>query len=370
MPDDIYRQGNVMGKKGTILPRAVDRPEHSGTVFDVNRPLEQNIIETDGSGKEKIRHLDAAEVERATRAARAGKPLSFEEVGRPVSAPVSPNYIRVEESPPVDTPLDEPTTGLPFVIQDDSVPAVEEAVPPPVQTSEPIPKNGGTEGLPPTSTPAAPSQAGANAPAAEAESKPPPPPAPPPKPVIEAYEPLVEKPADLDKEPDSAPGPERLSSYTVERRTSEKDDVPPPLLTPQMEAAPVKPMPADEKFQNTKEEGEAPRTPHANPQSAPMRKAKIKVRFKSAMGSLAVAYNVVFKEGIKLVMIQHDAEGLFYEPPGDNETPVEIQWHGKKFVCYSALNFKMPDEQTAFNIYLIDVEATTRLRKDEDGENG
>jgi len=376
--DTIYRQGNVMGKKGTILPRAAERGrEHSGTVFDVNKPLEQNIVEIDGSGQQRVVHLDKEAVAKATEAARAGKQVDPTTLGKPVAAPVAPTYHRVEESPAVDNAVGQATTGLPFVIQDDSQPAVEESVALPPQNSEPVPKSGESGSIPPTPAPAAPSQAGASAPVAEAETQPvqqsstcavvePPKP----KAEIKAYEPVVEKPADLDKEPDATPGPERLSSYTVQRRTSEKDNVPPPLLTPQMEDAPVKPAPADETFQNTKDAESAPQSAYANLEARPMRKAKIKVRFKSAMGSLAVAYNVVFKEGIKLVMVQHDAEGLFYEPPGDNETPVEIQWHGKTYVCYSALNFKMPDEQTAFNIYLIDKDATKALQGESDGENG
>jgi hypothetical protein len=366
MSDTIYQRGNIMGKKGTILPRSADLgKEHSGTVFDVNRPLEQNIVEMDANGRQVVHHLDADAVARATQAARAGKTVDPTRFGKRVNEPVSPTYHRVVASAPLDSDISEPTTGLPFVIQDDSRPPFEEypEIPAAMEASpksESLPKSGGSDGSPPASIPATPLQTGAHAPASEVEKLS----APEPKRVIEAYEPVIERPADLDKEPDAAPGPERLSSYTVERRTSPTDVVPPPLLVPQMESAPMKTSAVNEPFMNTKSVEKGPKTiSYANLEAAPMRKAKVKVRFKSAMGSLAVAYNVVFKEGIKLVMVQHDVEGLFYEPPGDNETPVEIQWHGDTYVCYSALNFKMPDEQTAFNIYLIDVEATARLGK-------
>lgn len=371
MSDSIYKQGRVLGKKGTILPRSANLGrEHSGTVFDVNTPLEQNIVEMDSSGRQIVHHLDANAVEQATRAARLGKVVDPTKFGRVVDGPVPPTYRRVAASEPMDDSIDEPTTGIPFVIQDDSTPAFERY--PEVKPVKPelVPKSGGTDGSPPASSPAAPLQTetrvsdpgvekhGSTA-AVKLEPR-----ISEPKRVIEAYEPVIEKPADLDKEPDAAPGPERLSSYTVERRTSPTDSVPPPLLTPQMEVVPRKAGASNEPFQNTKtaERGSGPKASFANLEAEPMRKAKVKVRFKSAMGSLAVAYNVVFKEGTTLVMVQHDVEGLFYEPPGDNETPVEIQWHGDTYVCYSALNFKMPDEQTAFNIYLIDVEATARLR--------
>lgn len=371
MSDPVYRQGNILGKRGTILPRSADfGREHSGTVFDVNRPLEQNIVEMDASGNSIVHHLDAAAVEKATQAARAGKVVDPTTFGRKVSAPVSPTYHRVLASPDLESDVGEANTGLPFIIQDDTASPFGDYSNARVEQvkSESIPKSGGKGVLPPASIPAVPLQAGTtlmelplvSATEVEKHLASPPPLH---KRVIAAYEPVVEKPNDLDKEPNAAPGPERLSSYTVERRTSAEDSVPEPLLVPQMETAPVKSPVIDEPFKNTKDYESTPKTSYANLQAQPMRKAKVKVRFKSAMGSLAVAYNVVFKEGIKLIMVQHDVEGLFYEPPGDNETPVEIQWHGDTYVCYSALNFKMPDEQTAFNIYLIDAEATAGLKK-------
>lgn len=357
MSDSIYRQGNILGKKGTILPRSADRgKEHSGTVFDVNVPLAQNIVEIDNNGVQTVHHLDLEAVAAATRAARAGNVVDPVRFGRQVHAPIPPAYHRVEESPAEDLGFGESNIGLPFKEYIDGVAVSSSKV-------EPLPKVGRNDVFPPAPVSTVPPQAAASTVVPEVE-KLSDSPAPDPKRVIEAYEPLIEKPADLDKEPDAATGPARLSSYTVNRRVSSEDEVPPPLLIPQMETAPVKAPVVNEPFQNTRDVEKASKVSYANLQVAPMRKAKIKVRFKSAMGSLAVAYNVVFKEGIKLIMVQHDTEGLFYEPPGDNETAVEIQWHGDTYVCFPALNFKMPDDQTAFNIYLIDVEATTKLRKE------
>lgn len=151
MTDSIYQRGSIMGKRGTILPRSAELGrEHSGTVFDVNRPLEQNIVEIDASGRQVVHHLDAAAVAQATQAARAGKTVDPTRFGKRVNEPISPTYHRVAASAPLDSDLGEPTTGLPFVIQDDSKPFEEYPEISASLKSEPIPKSSGKGASPRT----------------------------------------------------------------------------------------------------------------------------------------------------------------------------------------------------------------------------
>lgn len=96
--------------------------------------------------------------------------------------------------------------------------------------------------------------------------------------------------------------------------------------------------------------------------------ARIKVKFSGSFGKIAVPFNLVFLDGISLVMMQYSAEGLFYEPPGHSQESIEVNWQNRLYVCMPGVHFTMPDRKTAFTIFLVDEEQTQE--RVTSGKNG
>ena len=354
--NEYYDGRSSHGMKGTVVPsaRKGDR-ENSGVRFDPKNPrFAHNIVETGEDGVERRVGISAETQEKIKKGLRRGDNVNYDELMKKGSAPVE------SSDPPLDN--NAPTTSI-----DDSVPDTEETLtlprtmrpspsPSPMPAPEPVPEPEPVREEPEDEP----------APAAEpAEALP-----------VEANKPVSKKPKDLDKEPDPDPGPEQISSYTVEK--NEEGEVQPllaPVETPggaeesdddglerNMDAD-LGEMP-DISTRAPESKGRPLKRPNVNLGSAPMKVQRVKVRFISALGKLAIPYNLVFRYDINLVMIQYSEEGIFYDPPQVAELEIEVWWHGKVFICYPGTYFEFPDGQTSQTIFLID-EDKTRAKREE-----
>jgi hypothetical protein len=191
---------------------------------------------------------------------------------------------------------------------------------------------------------------------------------------------IQERPIDLDLEPNPDLGPKRLTSYAVPLRNSPDEKAPEPLIKPAMMPQDIKEAPPPPEFEEggqKEEDSKVERTSLpkgvigavANLNTVPMQLARVRVRFRGPFGKLAVPYNVVFRYGIFLIMIQHSPDGSFYEPPGQLEEHIEVQWHGRLFMCLPGPYFETPDSQTAFTVFMIDEARTLEVQGEQgDGE--
>ncbi len=347
--DTDYLDGeSTQGMPGTVLPRARREAESSGAVFDVHAPIQQNIVDGD-----RVRPLTVEKLEELKRANRSmtgyktPECKTFDDVLQ--NTPEIGQARLASEGPKLT--MRPPAYPLP-------TPTVQVAEPEPVEQAVELP-------IHPVSVPPAQSVAARVAPVAVHEpAPPPPPPLLPQDGVLRANQPLAAPPEDLDLEPDPRPGPERMSSYSVAltkkaaATPEEEEAASEPLINPAMEGGAHAELAS----------GNGAALNAANLKLKPMQVARVKVRFISRAGKLAVPYNVVFKYGMQLIMVQYSPEGMFYEAPSAMDEHIEVQWHGQIFMCLPGVYFVMPDEKTAFTIFLIDDKATIVRRKREEAE--
>jgi hypothetical protein len=288
-------------------------------VFETQKPVPHNIVELDpATGQEIVRTLSSEALDQLVKRNRNVNGVRDKS---------TLGYGDVTKSPILDTPSHR-APGVQLTLK----PGMMEAQSPIIETVTPV-------------HPVAPVAAPAG--------------------IIPANKPIQEKPKDLDLEPDPAPGPKRISSYEVPVRKSEDEPPPEPLIKPAHREANPPPASVGAAPQPLAEDTDTKAS--ANIKSAPMQVARVKVRFIGNFGKLAVPYNVVFQDGISLVMVQYSPEGIFYDPPGGTDEHIEVQWHGRMFMCLPGVHFIMPDQQTAFTVFLID-ENATRKREDEERE--
>lgn len=370
--NDEYRKGeSTHGMKGTVIPSALKgdalkNRSDSGVRFDPHKPLfGYNIVSIDENGVEKRVGVTAEEHARMVQNLREGVVVTNDEIVKKGNEPVNNSML----------PLDSVRTAPPI---DDSSPDTEDRIsfPKPVRVTSsllnPTPVVVKTARNPLQREPVV---AEVRVPSKEPEKTPVEVPAQieAPKP-LEANKPVTRRPTDLDLEPDPTPGPEQVSSYSVERDDAGKVK---PLLAPIESPAGVELH--DENLDRDEgiNLGEMPNIPaHApeskgvpihkpnvNLHSAPMRSQRIKVRFISRLGKLAVPYNLVFRYGMSLVMIQHSEEGIFYDPPQAPDLEIEVWWHGSVYICFPGVYIEFPDHQTAQTIFFVDEELTREKRK-------
>lgn len=368
--NDFYRDGrNTHYMKGTVVPSArKGNREDSGVRFDPHNPkFDYNIVVVDEHGSEKKVGVSAATHEQMTRDLRDGKSVNYNEILKKGSPPVESFTMPLDTNKTASSiddsvPDTEETLTLPRVMRMTAAPVDEHTVA--VKIKNPLRREKFVE-----------KQMEEKVQEEEKPANPEPIPVyESPKP-LEANKPVSRRPADLDLEPDPAPGPEQVSSYTVER---DEDGKVKPLL------APIE-TPGGSEFEELNLErdeginlGEMPNIPtHApeskgvlivrpsvNLHSAPMKAQRVKVRFISQLGKLAVPYNLVFRYGIALVMIQHSEEAIFYDPPQAPDLEIEVWWHGNVFICFPGMYIEFPDQQTAQTIFLIDEDKTRAKRKE------
>jgi len=187
---------------------------------------------------------------------------------------------------------------------------------------------------------------------------------------------IQEEPEDLDKEPDPGLGPKRLASYAVQLRATDVEVPPEPLIKPAMMLESMKETPPPPELGGVdpfEQDGGVARTSvpsgtlgaYSNLKTKPMQIARVRVRFIGSFGKLAVPYNVVFRYDYLLVMLQYNPDGMFYEPPDvANGQHIEVQWHGRIFMCFSGPYFIMPDQQTAVTLFLIDENETLEVQNE------
>lgn len=302
---------------GYVLPAAHERAtkDSSGALFDTQHPVAHNIVTIDPVTKQEVVQRLTAEglkelthKNRSVSGVRDKNTIGYESVAQASAPSMTP-----ERAPGVQLTVKEPLNGT-------AVGPVIDILPLPSVVTR-----------------------------------------------IPANTPIQERPKDLDLEPDAAPGPKRISSYEVPVRKSDTEPAPEPLIMPTLEGpVSVIPLPPSAPVPG------APPTPlaSANTNMNAMKVARVKVRFVSRMGKLAVPYNVVFQDGISLVMVQHSPEGIFYDPPSGTDEHIEVQWHGRMFMCLPGVHFVMPDQQTSFTVFLIDEQATQIKEQQERERKG
>jgi len=354
--NDEYRDGRQShGMKGTVVPsaRKGDR-EDSGVRFDPHNPrFDHNIVVVREDGGESKVGISAETQEKLKNGLRKGQRVDYDQLMEKGNAPVERSEI----------PL---TREAPSAAIDDSVPDTEEtlSMPSVIRSPAPAPEPVRQEEPDPEPVPVA-------EPAPEPEPEPQKPAEP-----MEANRPVSKTPADLDLEPDPSPGPEQLSSYTVEK--DEASGKSRPLLKPaespggaefddasleRDEGSDLGEMP-DISMQAPESKGVPIKSPNVNLDSAPMRVQRVKVRFISKLGKLAIPYNLVFRYGMNLVLIQYSEEGIFYDPPQATDLEIEVWWHGSVFICFPGVYFEFPDGQTSQTIFFIDEDKTRAKRKE------
>jgi|GEM_PF-4960581 len=366
--NDDYRDARAShGMKGTVLPSArKGEKEDSGVRFDPKNPkMDQNIVVVDDRDREQRFGVTADEHERMVEGIKKGERADFDQFVKDKAAPIE------ETKMPIVRPADAAT-------QDDTTPSTEETIPFP-----------GTPAAPEPPPPTVVKSAFAVPPVAPPEPVPPPAPVPPPEPVqaetppppapkpekVEANQEVRETPKDLNLEPDPAPGPEKISSYEAE-----KGEKAVPLLQPAKTPGGKETVEAHEQDTGAEDLGEMPEKsvhapelvkkgvpmgiPTANVESAPMQVQRVKVRFISPLGKLAVPYNMVFRYGMYLFMLQFNEEGMFYDPPQVVDQSIEIWWHGRVFICFPGVYGEFPDGKMAITVFFID-EDKTRARREE-----
>jgi hypothetical protein len=376
-----YRDGAEQGMPGgVIVPKAMNVSDGSGARFSV-LPVEHNIVEVDDNGNEIKRKLSKAGLQRLMQNKEGGRRITINEVldGADVQKSVNDDLTLNDADVGMETSRLMTNGGTPFLdtsVNDDaSSPSTEETIPmsrmveakarinpPPVVEEEPesdVPVR-------PDNTPAV---------------LPPPPPR---MPVITSRPPIVkagaergpditdgqispnievqEVPEDLDLEPDPGLGPKRLSSYAIPLRKSVTEAPPEPLIKPAMMPKSMREIPAPPEGADPNAAYALALQTHANLDIEPMQVARVRVRFVGPFGKLAVPYNVVFRHDYSLVMLQYSPDGSFYEPPGGLEQHIEVQWHGRIFMCLPGPYFIMPDQQTAVTVFLIDDARTLEVQ--------
>jgi len=378
--NDEYRDGRgTHHMRGVVVPSAKkgDR-EDSGVRFDPHNPqFAQNVVINDENG-ERSYGVAPEEHEKVVDRLKKGESVSYEQ-------------FMGKDRPPVSQSSVELTRPGQSSRADDSQPTTEEVFHLPTAPASPSPPRTVVQSqLEAATDPTTSAQSEVSRQSFEPEPVPEPAPEPAldPDPVPETdsreedrvipNEPASPSPKDLDIEPDPSPGPEIISSYAPEEDEQGKNK---PLLTPAQTPGGAEP---EDDFESDSDErdtdlGEMPENSTHAPESvrrkgkigvskanlsaAPMQVARIKVRFISPLGKLAVPYNVVFRYGINLVMIQHSPEGIFYDPPQVIDQPIEVWWHGKVFICFPGVYVEFPDRVTAQTIFFIDEEKTRERRK-------
>jgi hypothetical protein len=314
----LYRDGRKeVGMPGYVVPPSHERAtaDSSGVVFETQRPVPHNIVELDpATGLEVVRQISADALSQLAHRNRNASGVRDKNTA---------GYSDVVKEPPLNV-SSQRAPGVQLTLKEGAMvskgPVIETITPLAVSAPAPVPS----------------ASIG----------------------IIPANKPIQELPKDLDLEPNSEPGPKRISSYEVPVRKSTDEPPPEPLIKPSYDDG----TPPNGNGAHTEAKASS-----ANSKSAPMQLARVKVRFISPMGKLAVPYNVVFQDGISLVLVQYSPEGMFYDPPECANEHIEVQWHGRMFMCLPGVHFVMPDQQTAFTVFLID-EGATRKREEEERE--
>jgi hypothetical protein len=367
--NDEYRSGqSTHGMKGTVIPSslkgaALKNSSDSGVRFDPHKPsFNYNIVSVDETGAEKRVGVTAEEHAQMVRNIRDGVVVTNDEIVKKGSEPVHNSTLpldTVKTAPPIDdsSPGTEDRISFPKPVRVTS--SLINPAPVVVKTRDPLRRE--------------PAVVETRVKEKEPEKTPVEVPVEPPK-TLEANKPVTRRPTDLDLEPDPTPGPEQVSSYSVERDDGGKIK---PLLAPiespggaelhddnldRSEGINLGEMP-NIPAHAPESKGMPIHKPNVNLHSAPMRSQRIKVRFISRLGKLAVPYNLVFRYGMSLVMIQHSEEGIFYDPPQASDLEIEVWWHGSVYICFPGVYIEFPDHQTAQTIFFVDEELTRAKRQ-------
>lgn len=130
----------------------------------------------------------------------------------------------------------------------------------------------------------------------------------------------------------------------------------PPPLSGEIVPGPVSPVPpvAPSVAEPTPQQRWAP---PADVTLVPKR-PKTVVTFAGRFGELAVPYDMVFVDGIALVLVQQSADGIRFKPPMDAEEQILLSWDRNVAWCYSGVHYRLPDGLSAHTVYLIDIDRT------------
>jgi hypothetical protein len=393
----------------TIVPKAINVHDGSGARFPTD-PIPHNIVEMDDDGKETVHQLSQAGLQQIMRRKEeAGdRPMNYEDAVQ-VSGPTQKSAN--EGLPLLDHDIGKDTKQ--FVALDPNAPAPQQ---PQVEvnddasapsTEEAMPMEQLDEARKRINPPPQPVPTPESVLLPHVPPRPPTPPVAPPEPEeppqVTSQPPMSpksepahqapvtadgklapnvevqEKPNNLDLEPDPDLGPKRLTSYAVPLRQTTEEAPPEPLIKPAMMPNDMREAPPPPEFEKEGVEWQQlDKTSMptgiveamANLNISEMKIARVRIRFRGPFGKLAVPYNIVFRYGIFLVMIQYSPDGSFYEPPGQLEEHIEVQWHGRFFMCLPGPYFIMPDSQTAFTVFMIDEARTLEIQSEQqaDGE--
>lgn len=106
---------------------------------------------------------------------------------------------------------------------------------------------------------------------------------------------------------------------------------------------------------------DAPSLPKAG--TALMQASREKIRFVGSFGKLSVPYNMVWRHGFTLAMIQFSEDGIFYEPQ-DAVGDLEVWWRGNLFICMpNVIYLPFPDGKVSLSIFFVNEEETARKRE-------
>lgn len=95
-----------------------------------------------------------------------------------------------------------------------------------------------------------------------------------------------------------------------------------------------------------------------------MQASREKVRFVGAFGKLSVPYNMVWRHGFVLAMMQYSEDGIFYEPQ-DTTGFLEVWWRGNLFVCMpNVIYLPFPDGRISLSVFFVDEDETVRRREE------